>query len=310
MYRSRINNVLAFINDNLDAELTIPQLADVANFSPFHFQRIYKSLQSETPYDTILRLRLEKSVFLLKHRPQQTITDVAFECGFASVENFSRQFKKRFGHSPSAFKRDPALQKSRIYQEPNEYDPYHVILESRELPGPDFEVRIEQLPDIRIGFIRALFGEDGTAIVAAYNRLIEWAERNALPVHGPLRRFGMSVDDQGVTPAGLYRYDCAVALKGQENPALEGLAEGESSDGESGEIEFGVIPEGEYATLHCSGDITVVAQAWDHLYRSWLPESGYVPRHYPAIEEFLKGPEEIGWETFDLNCRVPIERMR
>ena len=298
MYRTRINRVLAFINENLDSDLTIGQLAEVANFSPFHFQRIYKSLQSETPYDTILRLRLEKSVFLIKHYSRKTVTDIAFECGFASVENFSRQFKKRFGHSPSAYKRDKTLQKSRIYQTPHEQDPYHLIQESRKIPAPDFSVTIEHLPAIRTGLIRALFGEDGTALVNAYLQLMEWAERNDVPTQGKLRRFGMSIDDHDVTPAGLYRYDFAVALATQPFPGTPGI------------IEPGEIPSGEYATLHCEGDITLVAQAWDYLYQVWLPESGYVPRHYPAIEEFLKGPEEIGWETFDINCRIPVEKMQ
>lgn len=298
MYRSRINRVLAFINEHLDSDLTIGQLAEVANFSPFHFQRIYKSLQAETPYDTILRLRLEKSVFLMKHYSRKTVTEIAFECGFSSVENFSRQFRKRFGHAPSTFKRDRALQKSRIYQTPHEHDPYHLIEASRKVPAPGFTVTIERLPAIHIGLLRALFGEDGTALVNAYLHLMQWAERNELPTRGPLCRFGMSIDDHNVTPAALYRYDFAVALGNRTFPET------------SGSIESGEIPAGEYATLHCTGDITLVAQAWDYLYQVWLPDSGYVPRHYPAIEEFLKGPEEIGWETFDINCRIPIEKMQ
>ncbi len=295
MYRARINNVLAFINANLDAELTVQQLAEVAHFSPFHFQRIYKSLQSETPYDTILRLRLEKSTFLLKHYSQKTITDVAFECGFASVENFSRQFKKRFGHSPSAYKRDKELQKSRIYQEPQKHDPYHAILESRKELATDFHVTVQRLPAIKIAFIRGFFGEDGTELVKNYHHLMEWAQKNGMPTKGERRLFGMSIDCHDVTPTVLYRYDFALAVEG--SPETDGT------------IEFGEIPEGDYATLHCTGDITRVAQAWDYLYRDWLPNSGYVPRHFPAMEEFLKGPEEIGWETFDLNGRIPVEKL-
>lgn len=34
-------------------------------------------------------------------------------------------------------------------------------------------------------------------------------------------------------------------------------------------VEFGEIPEGNYATLHCEGNITRVAQAWDYLYQKW-----------------------------------------
>ncbi len=293
-YQTRINKAIAYLNDHLADEVRIKKLAEVSHFSPFHFQRIYKALQGESPYETLLRLRLEKATFLLKYREALKVSDVAFVCGFPSIENFSRQFKARYQVSPSAFRKDQALQNSRIYQEHHPNDFYTCIAESRQQPTRSFEVTVEPLPVIPIAFIRAIFGADGKGLVERYHVLMEWAMRNDIPFHGPMRRFGMSIDDPDVTPAHHYRYDFALCLP-SEKPA-EGL------------IEIGEIPAEFYASVHCIGKLEDVARAWDYLYKTWLPNSGYVPVHYPAIEEFIQGPEEIGWNNFNIKCRIPVKK--
>jgi len=295
-YQTRIHQALDFINKNLGNKLPISEVAKAANFSPFHFQRIYKAFQKETPYDTILRLRLEKAVFLLKYHPSQKISTIAHACGFEAVENFSRQFKARYKIAPSTFKKDKKLQNSRIYQEKGHETAYLRMNQAVEVPMPDFKVSIETLPAISIAFIRAFFGEDGALLVKRYLELIEWATNAGLPTRGKLTRFGMSIDHSGVTPAKMYRYD--FAIRQTKKTKMNGL------------IELGEIPKGSYATLHCIGKIDRLAQAWNYLYQVWLPQSGYVPIHYPAIEEFIQGPEEIGWGNFNIKCRIPIYKIK
>ena len=294
-YQSKINQALAYINQNLGHKLPISEVAKAANFSPFHFQRIYKALQSETPYETILRLRLEKAVFLLKHQPSKKVSAVAHICGFESAENFSRQFKARYQISPSAFRKDKKLQNSRIYQEKGHEAAYLRIQQAVTASMPDFTVQVETLPTIPIAFIRAIFGEDGSLLVQKYLALIDWATKAGLTTQGELTRFGMSIDNPEVTPAKMYRYDFGIRLA--KKVATSEL------------IELGTIPAGQYATLHCIGKLERVAQAWNYLYQDWLPQSGYVPIHYPAIEEFVQGPEEIGWDNFNIKCRIPIKKL-
>ena len=48
-YQIRINQALAYLNQHLHQKIKINELARQANFSVFHFQRIYKLLQGETP---------------------------------------------------------------------------------------------------------------------------------------------------------------------------------------------------------------------------------------------------------------------
>lgn len=297
-YEVRINKALAFINENLSNSINISQIAEVAHFSPFHFQRLYKSLLNESPYETLLRLRLEKSVFYLKHHKTMKISDVALKCGFESPENFSRQFKSRFKISPSNFRKDKTIQNSRIYQEEQKEDFYHYMEINRYQNEDFFEVKIERLPELRIAFVRAIFGADGSGLVERYLELIKWAETNQLIYSGPLKRFGMSIDSPDVTPVGKYRYDFALRIDDSFKMY------------EASIIEDGLIAEGEYATLHVKGKLDQVSKAWDYLYRFWLPESNYIPGNAPALEEFIQGPEEIGWENFNIKCRIPLEKIK
>lgn len=294
-YQSKINKALDYIDANLDQEVDIKKLAVISGFSVFHFHRIFKAMTGESPYDSLLRLRLEKSVFLLKYRRALKIAEVGYESGFASAENFSRQFKSRFNISPSAFKKNKELHNSRIYQESNPNDFYLRIENSRALDRNPFSVTVENLPAIPIAYTRAIFGADGTGLIEKYVELMDWAAQNKVNIKGELTRFGMSIDNPEVTPASKFRYDFSLRIN--------------KTYLEVGNIEFGIIPKATYATLHVKGKLENVAQAWDFLYQEWLPNSNFMPLHYPAIEEFVQGPEEIGWDNFNLKCRIPITKQ-
>lgn len=60
-YRSRINRVMDYIDQHLDQTLELKTIAEIANFSPFHFHRIFTFLIGETPIDYIQRIRVEKA---------------------------------------------------------------------------------------------------------------------------------------------------------------------------------------------------------------------------------------------------------
>lgn len=293
-YLSRINKALDFIEENLSRDIKVSELANAANFSAFHFQRIYKAIKSESPYDTILRRRLEKSVFYLKHHPEMKILEIAESVGFGSSENFNRQFKKRFGQSPNQLRKDKSLLNSRIYQEDSENSFHLAYEESRKLPTTEFQVEIRELDERPVALIRAVFGADGSELLIAYEKLMAWYESGGLD-RSLSKRHGISIDDPDTTPANHYRYDFAI-----ETDVVVKT---------DGPVENATIKGGTYALVHCQGDILKVGQVWDYLYKTWLPNSDYVPRHHPAIESFLKGPEQIGWESFDILCSIPIEKI-
>ncbi|HEX6035853.1 MAG TPA: hypothetical protein VFY83_15550 [Anaerolineales bacterium] len=43
-----------------------------------------------------------------------------------------------------------------------------------------------------------------------------------------------------------------------------------------------------------------------YLFRYWLPRSRYQPANLPGMEIYRRQPIELGWETFDIDCAIPI----
>lgn len=95
----RMNKVLEYIEDNLSQNITINDLAAIANVSNFHFCKLFKQATGKTAIDYINNLRVNKAVLLL-NEGKLNITEIAIECGFNDSNYFSRIFKKYKGAAP------------------------------------------------------------------------------------------------------------------------------------------------------------------------------------------------------------------
>ena len=100
-YDPRIADVIAYINKNLDAELTVDFLAQRCYLSKYHFMRLFKQLTGYTVHSYVLQKRLLRATELLKSG--ETAADAAEHCGFRDYSTFQRAFKAEFGVTPGAF---------------------------------------------------------------------------------------------------------------------------------------------------------------------------------------------------------------
>ncbi|MES2603541.1 MAG: AraC family transcriptional regulator, partial [Pseudomonadota bacterium] len=124
-YARRISKVLAYISKHLDDELSVETLAKIANFSPYHFHRQFSAYTGITVSRLIQLHRLRRASLQLVFNPHASITDIAFDTGFANAESFSRAFRKECGQSPSAFRKAPQWQQ---WQVRTTYDNPEVLL--------------------------------------------------------------------------------------------------------------------------------------------------------------------------------------
>jgi len=99
VYEERMLRVLVYIQQRLDDELALPQLARVAHFSPYHFHRIFRGMVGESVKGHIRRLRLERAATHLK-QTRRSVTRIAFEAGFEAHESFTRAFRAVFRDLP------------------------------------------------------------------------------------------------------------------------------------------------------------------------------------------------------------------
>ncbi len=102
-YLLRINKVLLYIEKNLFSPLSLAEMASEANFSTYHFHRIFYSILNETPVQYQRRMRMEYSANEL-YNTNTAVKEISNKYGFSSPAVYSRDFKKHFGDSPLALR--------------------------------------------------------------------------------------------------------------------------------------------------------------------------------------------------------------
>ncbi|WP_349408469.1 bifunctional transcriptional activator/DNA repair enzyme AdaA [Pseudalkalibacillus sp. SCS-8] len=91
------------INRQYREPLTLKDIAQHLNVSPYHLHRVVKRSTGETPSALLVRKRLEKAVELF-YDSQQTIAKISGKVGFKSPSHFSAVFKKMKGCSPNEYR--------------------------------------------------------------------------------------------------------------------------------------------------------------------------------------------------------------
>src|ERR1700693_4333624 len=101
-----------FIEDHQAEPLSLGRIAHVANVSRHYFCKMFKKATGINFVDYLSRVRVEKSKTLLLN-PNSRISEVAFACGFQSMTNFNRAFKRVVRRSPTQFREAlPKLRRS------------------------------------------------------------------------------------------------------------------------------------------------------------------------------------------------------
>lgn len=78
-YIARIQKVQDYIEQNYGKNMSVEELSEVAGFSKYHFNRIFKSIMNESLLQYVNRIRLENALFILAHRRDYNMTDVAYD---------------------------------------------------------------------------------------------------------------------------------------------------------------------------------------------------------------------------------------
>lgn len=96
-------NFNEIIQQNLYSNLTLLELSHLCGMSLATFKRKFTDYYKEPPAKYLLQKRLEKSIQLLGHKTN-IISEIAYDCGFETISNFDKVFKKQFGKSPSEYR--------------------------------------------------------------------------------------------------------------------------------------------------------------------------------------------------------------
>jgi len=300
-YVSRINRVIDYIQANLDKDLSLEVLSDVACFSQFHFHRIFRAMVGETLGQFIQRVRIVKAAGQLIANPKKPITEIALDCGFSDSATFARAFKGRFNVSASEWRTRGGLQDrkirkmnskkgqvlSRIRKDIEVSSRYvddktnNLTWRIRMKDKKHVQVEVKDMPELHVAYIRFIgsIKENQEAIGNLYEKLMNWAAPRGLLRFPETKVLAVYPDHLKLTEDDKRRTDACITVT-EDTPA----------EGEVGRM---VVPGGKCAVarLELVGTEDFF-EAWDTVYGEWMPGSGYQPDDRPGYEIYLNEPKE------------------
>jgi AraC family transcriptional regulator len=300
-YISRINKAIDYIEQNIDNALNLDDISQAANFSKFHFHRIFSAFTGETLNNYVKRRRLEKAASYILAQPELTVTEIAYKCGFSSISSFSRAFQEWFGMSATAFSGDgyETYSKNRKLNGKNGKidldDPSYFCGDKNKysLNKMKMEVKIKEMPEFFVAYCR--HSGPFNQIDKAYNKLFAWAGPRGLIQFPETKMLTAFHDDPAVTEEEkLLQSACMTIPKGTKT---------------EGEIGTMIVKGGKYAVAHFEIAEAEFQAAWDSVMEEWLPDSGYQCDDKYPYELYYNHADEHPEKKFILDICIPVRAM-
>jgi AraC family transcriptional regulator len=101
----KLHSALDYIHAYLDRDLSVGELAAIAQMSRYHFGRLFKQSTGLSPHQYVLQCRIEKAKQLLAQL-ELPIAEVYQQVGFQSQSHFTKVFRRHTGVTPKAYRGD------------------------------------------------------------------------------------------------------------------------------------------------------------------------------------------------------------
>ena len=103
-YISVFEKVSEFTENNYKEKVSLEDAAKSCNLSKYYFSHIFKEVTGMGFIEFLTAYRVERAAEELKHTDRK-VTDIAFNCGFASLRSLNRTFKSRYGVNPLTYRK-------------------------------------------------------------------------------------------------------------------------------------------------------------------------------------------------------------
>lgn len=274
-YRIHIQRTLDYIEDNIKNDIDNATLARVAGYSEYHFLRVFKEVVHITPADYIRKRRISEIVRKIANE-DRAISDIAFEYGFNSKENFVRAFKREHHILPTDFK--TSLNSLRLYS--------RLHLNISEL---DVKVNVVNLEPFNIVAYKS--DEDFPPYF--------WNRYNVNGVSKKLSA-GKTVEDYGA---------CIWNPRINKLDYFIGIREDDAKGDITGTVKLD-IPGGIYAVFDTPPSnnydfVNTIHRVWDYIGSVWLPKNGYRRTGGFELESYVEESR-----TYSEKIYIPIIKER
>lgn len=107
-----LKNATGYIHENYTQKITLAELAKAAGMSPKYFCSFFYEMTQKTPMEYVNFYRVESACEQLLST-DETVTEIAFGCGFNDVSYFTKTFRKYTGMTPLLYRRKRAEEKGK-----------------------------------------------------------------------------------------------------------------------------------------------------------------------------------------------------
>jgi AraC family transcriptional regulator len=260
-----MRRVLDYVDQHLDEDLDLETVSRIAAFSKFHFHRQFTATFGLSVHRYVQLARLKRASHRLAAKDAQSVTEIAMDAGYDAPDAFARAFRRRFGQSPSSFRKSPdwapwlaafgPLDKARSKLMQITYEPTDVMI--RDVPPTPVAVMEHR--------------GDRETLNATIERFIAWRKAAGLSPETS-STFNIFRSERIPENPADYSMDICVGTDRPIDPADQ-------------DMKAGVIPGGRCAVLRVVHDTHNLEPAALYLYRDWLPASGEETRDFPVYAQ-------------------------
>ena len=274
-YISRIYKVILYIEQNYKKDLTLAELAKIANFSKYHFSRIFKHITGEKLEVFIQRIKVWNSTN--KFLKERNLTKIAVSSWYSSLSSFSKAFKQNFHLTPKEF-----LEKVLNFNIKNIMEP----------------IRIETIEPIKILYVRKQW-EYTKSASEAWEKLMKFAYTQKIKYKKNILwknsfAFWIWHDNPKITKSENLRYDACL-----------------NYDDDSIEVEWEIwikeIAGWKYAVFLHKWSYDWLEKTYSDI-TNWIVSSNIELRDEPMFEKYLnRDPRRTKPENLKTEIYIPIK---
>jgi AraC family transcriptional regulator len=92
-------NVVSYVEEHLQDDISLDEMARIARLSPFHFSRCFKAMTGTSPHQYVIERRVERAREMLT-KSNLSLSQIAVECGFSDQSHLTRHMKRLLGLTP------------------------------------------------------------------------------------------------------------------------------------------------------------------------------------------------------------------
>lgn len=292
----QLGKVLDFIEQHQDTNITIEKVAAIGNYSPYHFHRLFKAYTGETIVEFTNRKRLEKIAAVLIRDKKRTISELAFRYGFSDNAALTKTFKKRYGISPSAFRKLSSSQYDKVKQSKNGqtfegFESYICRIETlKNKMGMNTKITIHPIEPLHLVAVNHI-GVDN--LDDAFHTIINWSVQNELVDLQKMEVIRIYHDSFKITAPEKVRMEIGVRIDRQVKPAPG--------------IFYRLLEPGECITGDFEIDPQDFEKAWSYLYIT-MNEKGYTPTEALPFEIIRNNYTEHPEKKCIVTLCIPVKR--